>query len=391
MESCVRRAEAEEVEAAQLGARGQRRRANLRPAQHPPPPLAVDPHSGAARRTDGLAVLRQHLPSRGAPFSRGVTASSASPRLGRPTTQVSGVAPKSNRRTSRGEDSADASSPSAAPPPPAAAPPPPPPLPAPAPPLSNPSRSPHSALTAAAAATAIAAGNSSSRSSGRLAAPGKRRGCGAAKSWSGIWPNSLICSSSTRLRRHAVRMSWARRAHVTRPQLESAPGGRELSGALGCSPMILGDLGCSRVLSGALGCSAPVVGREPLQLDRPLVRARAKDVVRADGGGAALLVPEDEVDPLVQRRRDRLRLEGLCTCRCRVSEVSRTCPSPPLTRGPGGTSRRTRAATRPTAAARRRRPARVAAANEWIDCLRKKSAHLVGQLPPLGQSSWSVG
>mmetsp|Transcript_17904 Transcript_17904/g.57667 ORF Transcript_17904/g.57667 Transcript_17904/m.57667 type:complete len:221 (+) Transcript_17904:533-1195(+) len=107
------------------------------------------------------------------------------------TTQVSGVAPKSNRRTSRGEDSADASSPSAAPPPP-------PPLPAPAPPLSNLSRSPHSALTAAAAATAIAAGNSSSRSSGRLAAPGKRRGCGAAKSWSGIWPNSLICSSSTR-------------------------------------------------------------------------------------------------------------------------------------------------------------------------------------------------
>ena len=34
----------------------------------PPPPLAVDPHSGAARRTDGLAVLRQHLPSRGARF-----------------------------------------------------------------------------------------------------------------------------------------------------------------------------------------------------------------------------------------------------------------------------------------------------------------------------------
>ena len=60
--------QAEEVEAAQLGARGQRRRANLRPAQHPPPPLAVDTHSGAARRTDGLAVLRQHLPSRGARF-----------------------------------------------------------------------------------------------------------------------------------------------------------------------------------------------------------------------------------------------------------------------------------------------------------------------------------
>lgn len=46
-------------------------------------------------------------------------------------------------------------------------------------------------------------------------------------------------------------------------------------------------------------------------LDAALVREVVVDIVRSQGRGTLLLVPEDQVDPLVQMSRDIVRLEGL--------------------------------------------------------------------------------
>ena len=46
-----------------------------------------------------------------------------------------------------------------------------------------------------------------------------------------------------------------------------------------------------------------------VQRDRALVREVVEDVVGGEGGGATLLVAEDQVDPLVDIRRDMLRLQ----------------------------------------------------------------------------------